>query len=190
VGPICRRLFFSTALSLSRGPVSPVVEPLPRASLFSLSAPWVSPVSSALSAHRRGPTHAHSRTTPGFSATTPTLVSSSLLIAPPVPYAHPSPNFAHPHPLSRSALAASRRRRPAPMFPAIQLAGDRSKPPRAPPRGETPVPCPISLIAPYVSSISPSPMFSCGGPPWSRGGRPIWLSLVHRSRSLCHPCLC
>jgi hypothetical protein len=28
------------------------------------------------------------------------------------------------------------------VFSAIQLAGDRSKPPRAPPRGETPVPVP------------------------------------------------
>jgi hypothetical protein len=52
VGLICRRPFFSTAralppsLSLSRGPGSPVVEPLPRASLFSLSAPWASRVSS------------------------------------------------------------------------------------------------------------------------------------------------
>jgi hypothetical protein len=31
------------------------------------------------------------------------------------------------------------------MFPAIQLIGDRSKPPRAPPRGETPVPVPNFL---------------------------------------------
>jgi hypothetical protein len=29
-----------------------------------------------------------------------------------------------------------------PAFPAIQLAGDRPKPPRAPPQGETPVPVP------------------------------------------------
>jgi hypothetical protein len=29
-----------------------------------------------------------------------------------------------------------------PAFPTIQLAGDRSKPPRALPRGETPVPVP------------------------------------------------
>jgi hypothetical protein len=28
------------------------------------------------------------------------------------------------------------------VFPAIQLAGDRSKPPRAPPRGETLIPVP------------------------------------------------
>jgi hypothetical protein len=59
-----------------------------------------------------------------------------------VPRARPSHHFAQLHPLSRSAHAASRRQRPAPAFPAIQLAGDRSKPPRAPPRGETPVPMP------------------------------------------------
>jgi hypothetical protein len=59
-----------------------------------------------------------------------------------VPRAQPSPYFAQLHPLSRSAHAASRRRRPAPAFPAIQLAGDRSKPPRAPPRGETTIPVP------------------------------------------------
>jgi hypothetical protein len=126
-------------LSLSRGPGSPVVEPLPRASLFSPSAPWANPVSSAFSARRRGPAHAHSRTSPGFSATTPTHTPNSLLIAPPVPHTHPSPHFAHSHPLSRSALAARRRRRPTPMFPAIQLAGVHAKPPRAPPQGETPV---------------------------------------------------
>jgi hypothetical protein len=31
------------------------------------------------------------------------------------------------------------------VFPAIQLAGDRSKPPRPSPRGETPVPVPNFL---------------------------------------------
>jgi hypothetical protein len=145
VRSICQHQFPLPAralLSLSRGPGSPVVEPLPRASLFSLSVTWASPVSSALSARHSGQAHAHSRTSPGFSATTPTLASSSLLIAPHVPRAHPSSHFAQLHPLSRSAHAASRRRRPAPAFPAIQLAGDRSKPPRAPPRGETPVPVP------------------------------------------------
>jgi hypothetical protein len=48
---------------------------------------------------------------------------------------NPSPHFAQLRPLSRSAHAASRRLRPALAFPAIQLAGDRSKPLRAPPRG-------------------------------------------------------
>jgi hypothetical protein len=91
---------------------------------------------------RRGPARAHSRTSPGFSATTPAHAPSSLFRAPPVPRTRPSPHFTQLHPLSRSAHAASRRRRPAPAFPVIQLAGDRVKPPRAPPRGETPVPVP------------------------------------------------
>jgi hypothetical protein len=145
VDPACRRQLLrplALSLSLSRGPGSLVVEPLPQASLFSLSAPWASPISSALSARRRGPAHAHSHTSPGFSATTPAHAPNSLLRAPPVPRTHPLPHFAHPRPLSRSVLAASRRRRPALVFPAIQLAGDRPKRPRALPRGETPVPVP------------------------------------------------
>jgi hypothetical protein len=32
------------------------------------------------------------------------------------------------------------------MFPAIQLTGDRARPPRAPPRGDTPV---VVLVLPY-----------------------------------------
>jgi hypothetical protein len=91
---------------------------------------------------RRGPALTHSRTSPDFSATTPAHVPSFLLRAPPVPRAHPSPHFAQLHPLSRSAHSASHRRRPAPAFSAIQLTGDHSKPPRASPRGETPVPVP------------------------------------------------
>jgi hypothetical protein len=137
MGPICRRRFPSPArslsLSLSRRPGSPVIEPLPRASLLSLSAPWASPVCSALSTRRRGRAHAHSRTSPGFSGTTPAHAPNPLLIALLVPRTHPSPHFAHPRPLSRSALAASRRRRPAPASPAIQLTRVRAKPPRAPP---------------------------------------------------------
>jgi hypothetical protein len=85
---------------------------------------------------------AHSRTSPGFSATSPTHAPSSLLRAPPMTRTHHSPHFAQLCPLSRSALAARRRRRPAPALPIIQLTGGRTKPPRAPPRGETPVPVP------------------------------------------------
>jgi hypothetical protein len=85
-----------------------------------------------------GPARAHSRTLPDFSATTPAHVPSSLLSAPLVPRAHPSPNLAQLRPLSRSAHAASRGRRPVPVFSVIQLAEDRSKPPR----GETPIPVP------------------------------------------------
>jgi hypothetical protein len=84
---------------------------------------------------------AHAHVT-GFLGHDAAHAPNSLLIAPPAPCAHPSPHFAHLHPLSRSAIAASRRRRPAPMFLNIQLAGDRTQPPRAPPRGETPVPVP------------------------------------------------
>jgi hypothetical protein len=143
MGPICRRQIPSPArsLSLSRGPRSPVAEPLPRAPFFSLYVVGLPCQFRPLRA-RRGPARAHSRTSSDFSATTPAHAPSSLLRAPPVPHARPSPHFAQLHPLSCSAHAASPRRRPAPMFPAIQLAGGRSKPPRAPPRGETPVPVP------------------------------------------------
>jgi hypothetical protein len=127
------------SLSLSRGPGPPVAEPLPCTPLSPLSTPWTLPVSSAPSAlavDRRVRTCARHR--------------SSLPRRPPTrlppfieprqcPTHTPSPHFAQLRPLSRSAHAASRRRRPAPTFPTIQLAGDRSKPPRAPPRGETPV---------------------------------------------------
>jgi hypothetical protein len=122
---------------------------------------------------QRGPARAHLHTSPGFSATTPAHAPSSLFRAPPVPRAHPSPHFTHPRPLSRSALAARCRRRSTPVFPTIQLAGDRSKPPRAPPKMRYPSPCPISLIAPCVRPISPSPVLGRGGPPCSRGARPI-----------------
>jgi hypothetical protein len=91
---------------------------------------------------RRGPARAHSRTSPDFSSMTPAHAPSSLHRAPPVPRAHPSPHFAQLCPLSHSAHTASRHQRPAPAFPAIQLVGDRAKPLRAPPRGETPVPVP------------------------------------------------
>ncbi|PWZ37120.1 hypothetical protein Zm00014a_022374 [Zea mays] len=88
---------------------------------------------------------------PDFSATTPAHMPSSLLRAPPVPRAHPSPHFTQLHPLSRSTHAASHRRRPTPAFPAIQLAGDRSKPPRALPQGETPLPMPNFLYCALCS---------------------------------------
>jgi hypothetical protein len=122
-----------------------VVEPLPaRPCPLSLCAVG-QPCQLRLPRARRGPARAHSRTTPGFSATTPAHSPSSLFRASPVPRAHPSPHFAKLHPLSRSALVASRRRRPTPAFPATQLIGDHPRPHRAPPRGETPVPLPNFL---------------------------------------------
>jgi hypothetical protein len=110
---------------------------------------------------RRGPARAHSRTSPDFSATTPAHAPSSLLRAPPVPHAQPSPHFAQLHPLSRSAHVASRHRRPAPAFLAIQLTGDRSKPPQALPRGETPIPVPN---VPYCALCSANFTFTGARP--------------------------
>jgi hypothetical protein len=139
VGPISRRQFSPPrALSLClAGPDRQSPSRCPAPPLSSLSVSWACPVSSAPSAlvvDRRV------RTSPDFSATT--HAPSSLLRASPVPHAHPSPHFAQLHPLSCSAHAASRRRRPTPAFPAIQLARVRPKPHRALPRGETPVPMP------------------------------------------------
>jgi hypothetical protein len=130
VGPTCRRQLPSPVLSLSvswarfasRRAIAPARP------IFSHCA-MDPPCQIRLPRARRGPARAHSRTSPGFSATTPAHAPSSLFKAPSVPRAHPSPQFARLHPLSRSARTASRRRRPAPVFPAIQLAGDRSKPP-------------------------------------------------------------
>jgi hypothetical protein len=131
----------SLSLSVSRARIASRRAVAPHTPFSSLCA--VDPTCQFRPLHaRRGPARAHSRTSPDFSATTPAHAPSSHLRAPPVPRAHPSPHFAQLHPLSRSAHATSRRRRPTPAFPAIQLAGDRSKPPQAPPRGETPVPVP------------------------------------------------
>jgi hypothetical protein len=85
---------------------------------------------------------------------------SSLLRAPPVPRTHPSPHFAQHRPLSCSAHAASRCRRPATAFLAIQLAGDRSKPPR----GETLAPVPNF---PYCALCSANFAFAGARPWWS-----------------------
>jgi hypothetical protein len=144
VGPTCRRRFSSPARSLSICLAGPVRQPpsrCPARPHFSLCAVGL-PCQFRLPRVRRGPACAHSCTSPGFSATTPVHAPSSLHKALLVPRAHPSPHFVQLHPLSHSALTASRRRRPAPASLAIQLAGDRSKPPRAPPRGETLVPVP------------------------------------------------
>jgi hypothetical protein len=164
VGPICRRQFPSPArslsLSISRAWIASHRAVAPRTPFFSLCTVGL-PCQLHLLRARRGPTRAHSRTSPDFSARTPAHAPSSLLRAPSVPRAHLSPHFAHLHPLSRSARAASRHRRLAPAFPAIQLAGDRSKPPRAPPRGETPVPVPNF---PYCALCSANFTFASAWP--------------------------
>jgi hypothetical protein len=141
VGPTCRRQFLhprSPPLSLSRGLGSPVAEPLPRASPFlSLRrGPALSDPPSPRPPWTGECALAHVAGFLGHDARAP----SSLFRALPVPALAPPPHFAQLRPLSRSALAARHRWRPAPAFPTIQLAGDRAKPPRAPPRGETPLP--------------------------------------------------
>jgi hypothetical protein len=165
VGPTCRRRFSSPARSplCLTGPVRQCRAVAPARPLFSLCAVGL-PCQFRLPRSRRGPASAHSHTSPGFLATTPVQRPSSLLRVPLVPRAHPSPHFAQLHPLSRSAHAATRRRRPAPAFPAIQLAGDHSKPPRAPSRGETPVPVPNF---PYCALCSTNFTFAGARPRWS-----------------------
>jgi hypothetical protein len=119
VGPICRRQFLSPTHSVSlclagpdrqppsHCPTHPFLLSLRRGPYLSVLPP------SALAMDR------HVRTSSDLPATTPAHVPSSLLRAPPVPRAHPSPHFAQLHPLSRSALVARRRQRPAPVFPTI-----------------------------------------------------------------------
>jgi hypothetical protein len=131
MGLTCRCQFPSPARSLSlclAGPVRQLSSHCPARPLFSLCAVEL-PCQFCLPHARHGPACAHSRTSPGFSARMPTDAPSSLLRAPPLPRTRPSPHFTHPRSFSRSALAARRRRRPASVFPTIQLTGDRAKPP-------------------------------------------------------------
>jgi hypothetical protein len=158
----------SLSLSLSRGPRSLATETLPRAPpFFSLCAGGLPCQFRPLRA-RRGPTSAHSRTSPDFSAMTPAHTPSSLLRAPPVPRTHPhliSLSFT----LSRALLTPP------------DAAGDprpRSRPTSSPetapslfelrPKVKHLSPCPISSIAPCVWPISSSPVLGRGGPPCSR----------------------
>jgi hypothetical protein len=171
VGPTCRRQFPSPVRSLYlclAGPVRQLSSRCPTRPLFSLCAMDLSCQLRPLHA-RCGPARAHLRTSPDFSAMTPAHVPSSLLRALLVPRAHPLPHFTHPRPLSCSALVARHRRRPAPTFPTIQLAGDRAKPSRAPPRGETPVPVPNF---PYCALCSSNFAFV--------GARPRWFAVLAR----------
>jgi hypothetical protein len=150
----------------------------PRVLLFSLCAVGLSCQFYLLRA-RRGPARAHSRTSPGFSTTTPAHTPNSLFRASPLPRTRPSPHFAHPRPLSRSALAARHCRRPASTFPAIQLAGDRATTPCAPPRGETPVPVPNF---PYCALCSSNFAFA-GVRPWWSAVLARWPANLARSSS-------
>jgi hypothetical protein len=173
---------FAPSLSLFRGPGSPAAEPLPRASLSSLSVSWACLVRSAFPApavDRRGRTRTRrwvsrprrppTRPAPFLEprqcpADTPRRISHNFTLS----RALPTPPAAarDPHPRSRPSSSPET----APSLPELR------------PEVRHPSPCLISFIAPCVRPISPSPMLDRDGPPCLRDGRP--------SRSLCHPCLC
>jgi hypothetical protein len=170
-GPVfCTR---ALPLSLSRGPGPPVAEPLPRAPFSSLSAPWACPVSSAPSAlavDRRVRTRARRRISrqrrspmrpaPFLEprqcpAHNPCLISLSFTLSRALPT--PPAVTEDPRPCSRPSSSPET----APSLPELR------------PEVRHLSPCPISPIAPYARPISPSPVLGRGGPPCSRGGRPI-----------------
>jgi hypothetical protein len=154
VGPICRRQLLhslSPSLSLSRGPASPVAELLPRASPF-LSLAMDPPCQFRLPRARCGPARAHSRTSPGFSATTP-LTRPALFLE---PYQHPAHTprlISHSFTLSRALPTP-----PAAAGDPRPCSRPSSSPEIAPslpelhPQGETPVPVPKFLYYAMCSS--------------------------------------
>jgi hypothetical protein len=192
VDPACRcQLLRPLALPLSilRDRIASA-EPLPPRVPISISAPWTLPVSSAfvapavdqrvrtgarrrVSRPRRPPTRPAPFLEPRQCPVhTPHLISLGFTLSralPTPPYAAGDPRLCS-RPLSSPETA--------PSLPELR------------PEVRHPSPCPISLIAPCVHPISPSPMLGRGGPPCSRGVRPFQPGLVHRSSSLCHPCPC
>jgi hypothetical protein len=167
LGPTCRRQFSSPArslsLSLSRGPGSPVTEPLPRTPLSSLSVSWACPVSSAPSAlavDRRVRTRARRRISrPRRSPTCP------------APFLEPHQCPAHAPRLISHSFTLSRAL-PTPRA-AVGDPRPRSRPSR-PPETAPSLPellpkvrhlslCSISPIAPCARPISPSPVLGRGG---------------------------
>jgi hypothetical protein len=147
VGPTYRRRFLhprAPPLSLSRGPGSLVAESLCRASPF-LSLRRV-PILSDPPRPRRGPTSAHSCTSPDFSATTPAHVPNSLLRAAPVPRSHPASFHAAP-----PSLALCPRRQQPPET-RTRIPGHRARwrprqaSPSSAPEVTLPPPCLFYLI--------------------------------------------
>jgi hypothetical protein len=167
------------SLSLSRGPRSPVVEPLPRAPLSSLFAPWACPVSSAPSAlavDRRVRTRARRRisrprrppTRPApflephqCPAHTPCLILLSFTLSRALP--SPPADARDPRPRSRPSSSLET----APSLP------------RAPPRGETPVPVPNF---PYCALCTANFSFA-GARPRRSAVLARWLADLARSSS-------
>jgi hypothetical protein len=164
-------LSLSLCVCVSRGPGTPVAEPLPRAPLSSLSAPWACPISSAaLTVDRRVRTRARHRisrprpppTRPApflepcqCPAHAPRLISHIFTLSRALPT--PPATTRDPHPRSRPSSSPET----TPSLPELR------------PEVRHPSPCPISPITPCVRPISPSPVLGHGGPPCSRGGRPI-----------------
>jgi hypothetical protein len=167
-------VFLPRALSLClTGPDRQSPSCCPAHPFSSLSAPLACPVSSApstLAVDRRVRTRARHRISrPRCPPTRP------------APFLEPRQCPTHtPHLILLSFTLS----RALPMPPAA--AGDpcpcsrsSSSPETAPsllelrPEVKHPSPCPISPIAPCARPISPSPVLGRGGPPCSRGGRPI-----------------
>jgi hypothetical protein len=160
------------SLSVSRARFASV-ELLPPCVPFSLSAPWACLFSSAfpalavdrrlrtrarrrISRPRRPPTHPAPFLEPRqFPAHAPCLISLSIALSRALPT--PPAATGDPRPCSRSSSSLET----SPSLPELHPEVRHSSP------------CPISPIAPYVRPISPSPVLDRGGPPCSRGGRPI-----------------
>jgi hypothetical protein len=119
---------------------------------------------------RRGPARAHSRTSPEFSATTPTHAPQLPLRASPAPALTSPPHFAQLHPLSRSAHAA---RDPRPLPRPFSSPETTPNHPELRPKVRHLCPCLISPNPLCARPILASPVLSCGGPPCPRGGRPV-----------------
>jgi hypothetical protein len=176
VDPTCWRQFpspvRSLSLSVSRARFASA-EPLPPRVPFSLSASWACIVSSAFPApavDRRVRTRARRRVS--RPRRPPTRPASFL---------EPRQCPVHtPHHISLSFTLF--RALPSPPD-AVGDPSPRSRPSSSPetvpslpelcPEVRHLSPCPISLIAPCAHPIPPSLVLDCGGPPCSRGGRPI-----------------
>jgi hypothetical protein len=168
-----RPFALSLSLSLSRGPSSPVPSRCPRASPFlslrhgpalsvppSPLSPWTGECALAHVAGFLGH-DARPRTQLPFleprqcPAHTPRLTSLNFTLS----CALPMPPTTIGGPRLHSWPSSSPKT--APSLPELR------------PEVRHPSPCPISSIAPCARPISPSPVLGRGGPPCSRGGRPI-----------------
>jgi hypothetical protein len=176
VGPTCRRRFSSPTrslpLSVSRAQFASCRVVAPRVP-FSLSVSWACLVSFAfpglamdrrvhtqarrqISRPRRPPTCPAPFLEPRQCPThTPRLISLSFTLSRALPM--PPATTGDPRPCSWPSSSPET----APSLPELR------------PEVRHPSPCPISPIAPYVWPISPSLVLGRGGPPCSRGGRPI-----------------